>query len=126
MVTKFCVMKTWSSITKAKFQVLSFIFLISFLSPLIILSNDVKLNLVLTKDNSKHSFSIARWNLSSIAAENFVELSQLEITIHYIAIILFACLRHGYTLQPPYIPMTCFWRIKTYIVLKILTMLPKE
>ena len=82
MIAKLCVMKTWSSITKAKFQnsfVLSFFLLITFLSLLLILSNDVELNPGPKKDNSKRNFSIAHWNLNSIAAQNFVKLSQLEV-----------------------------------------------
>ena len=82
-----CVMNTWSSITKAKFQnsfVLSFFFLITFLSLLLILSNDVELNPGPKKDSSKRNFLIAHWNLNSIAAQNFVKLSQLEAynTVH--------------------------------------------
>ena len=36
------------------------------------------------KDSSKRNFSIAHWNLNSIAAQNFVKLSQLEVynTLH--------------------------------------------
>ena len=36
------------------------------------------------KDSSKLNFSIARWNLNSIATQNFVKLSQLEAcnTLH--------------------------------------------
>ena len=36
------------------------------------------------KDSSKRNFSIAYWNLNSIAAQNFVKLSQLEAynTVH--------------------------------------------
>ena len=87
MIAKLCVMKTWSSITKAKFQnsfVLSFFLLITFLSLLLILSNDVELNPGPKKDNSKRNFSIAQWNLNSIAAQNVVKLSQLEAynTLH--------------------------------------------
>ena len=81
MIAKLCVMNTWSSITKAKFQnsfVLSFFFLITFLLLLLILSNDVELHPGPKKDNSKRSFSIAHWNLNTIAAQNFVKLSQLE------------------------------------------------
>ena len=81
MIAKLCVMNTWSSITKAKFQssfVLSFFFLITFLSLLLILSNGVELNPGPKKDSSKRNFSIAHWNLNSIAAQNFVTLSQLE------------------------------------------------
>ena len=46
MIAKLCVMNAWSSITKAKFQnsfMLSFFFLITFLSFLLILSNAVEL-----------------------------------------------------------------------------------
>ena len=87
MIAKLCVMNAWSSITKAKFQnsfMLSFFFLITFLSFLLILSNDVELNPGPKNDNSKRNFSIAHWNLNSIAAQNFVKLSQLEAynTLH--------------------------------------------
>ena len=88
MIAKLCVMNTWSSITKAlvsqkycksitkalvlqKFQnsfVLHFFFLISFLSFLLIFSNDVDLNPGPKKDSSKCNFSIAHWNLNSSAA----------------------------------------------------------
>ena len=81
MIAKLCVMNTWSSITEAKFQnsfVLSLFFLITFLSLLLILSNDVELNQGPKKDGSKRNFSISHWNLNSIAAQNFVKLSQLE------------------------------------------------
>ena len=63
MIAKLCVMNTWFSITKAKFQnyfVLSFFFLITFLSLLLILSNDVELNPSLKKDRSNRNFSIAQ------------------------------------------------------------------
>ena len=81
------VLWTWSSITKAKFQnsfVLSYFFLITFLSLLLILSNDVQLNPGPNKDSSKRSFSIAHWKLNSIAAQNFVKSGQLEAyyTVH--------------------------------------------
>ena len=62
MIAKLCVMNTWSSITKAKFQkyfALSFFFLITFLSFLLIFSNDDELNSVPKKDSSKLNFSIA-------------------------------------------------------------------
>ena len=52
MIAKLCVMNTWSSITKAKFQnsfVLSFFLLITVLSFLLILSNDVELNVCLSE-----------------------------------------------------------------------------
>ena len=81
MIVKLCVMNTWSSITKAKFQnsfVRSFFFLIMFVSLLLILSYDVELNPGPKKDSSRHKFSIAHWNLNSIATQNFVKLSQLE------------------------------------------------
>ena len=81
MIAKLCVMNTWSSITKTKFQnsfVLSFFFLITFLLLLLILYNDVELNLGSKKDSSKCNFSIANWNFNSIAAQNFVKISQLE------------------------------------------------
>ena len=58
--------------------VLSFFFLITFLSLLLILSNDVDLNPDPKKDSSKRNFSIAHWNLNSIAAQNFVKSSQLK------------------------------------------------
>ena len=45
---------------------------------LLILSNDVELNPDLKKNSSKHNFSIAHWNLNSIATQNFVKLNQLE------------------------------------------------
>ena len=87
MIAKLCYMTIWSNITKAKFQiffVLSFSFVITFLSLLLILSNDVELNPGPKKDSSKRKFSIAHWNLNSIAAQNFVKLSQLETynTLH--------------------------------------------
>ena len=72
IIAKLCVMNTWSSITKAKLQnsfVLSFSFLITFLSLILILSNNVELNPDPKKDSSKRNFSIAHWNLSSIAAQ---------------------------------------------------------
>ena len=81
MIVKLCVMNTWSRITKAKFQnsfVLSFFFLITFFSLLLILFNDVALNPGPMKDSSKWNFSIAHWNLNCIAAQNFAKLSQLE------------------------------------------------
>ena len=90
MTAKLCVMNTWSTFTKAKFQnssVLSFFFLITFLSLLLILSNDVELNPGPKKDSSNGNFSIARWNLNSITAQNFVKLSQLEAYNAMIAII---------------------------------------
>ena len=84
----------------------SFCFLITFLSFLLILSNDVELNPGPKNDNSKRNFSIAHWNLNSIAAQNFVKLSQ-KLTIHCIAMILFVCLRHGETLQPEAVVRRC-------------------
>ena len=81
MIAKLCVINTWSSIAKVKFQnsfMLSFFFLITFLSLLLVVPNDVELNPGPKKDSSKRNFSIAYWNLSSIAAQNFVKLSQLE------------------------------------------------
>ena len=81
MIAKLCVKNTCSSITKSKFQnsfVLSFFFLNTFLSLLLILSNDVKLNPGPKKDSSKCNFSIAYWNLNSTAAQNLIKLSQLE------------------------------------------------
>ena len=71
MIAKLCVMNTWSSITKAKFQnsfVLYFFFLISFLSFQLIFSKDIELNPGPKKDSSKRNFSIAYWNLNSIGA----------------------------------------------------------
>ena len=87
MIAKLCVMNTWSSITKAKFQdsfVLSFFFLITLLSLLLMFSNDVELNPGPKKDSSKPNVSIAHWNLNSIVALNFVKLSPLETynTLH--------------------------------------------
>ena len=87
MITKLSVKNTWSSITKAKFQnyfVLSFCFLITFLSFLLILSNDNELNSGPKRESYKRNFSIAHWNLNSIATQNFVKLSQLETfnTLH--------------------------------------------
>ena len=87
MIAKLCGVNIWSSITEAKIQnsfVLSFFFLITFLSLLLILSSDVELNPGPKKDISKRNFSIAHWNLNSIAAQNFVKLSQLEAynTVH--------------------------------------------
>ena len=87
MITKLSVKNTWSSITKAKFQnsfVLSFCFLITFPSFLLILSNDNKLNSGPKRESCKRNFSIAHWNLNSIATQNFVKLSQLEAlnTLH--------------------------------------------
>ena len=81
MIAKLCVMNTWDSTTKAKFQnsfVLSFFFLIMFLSFLLILSNNVELNPGPKKDRHSSIFSIAHLNWNSIVAENFVKLSQLE------------------------------------------------
>ena len=60
MIVKLCVMNTWSSVTKAKFEnsfVLSFFFLITFHSLLLIFSNDVVLNPGPKKDSSKSNFS---------------------------------------------------------------------
>ena len=57
---------------------LSFFYLITFLSFLLILSNDVELNPGPKNDNSKRNFSIAHWNLNSIAAQNFVKLREFE------------------------------------------------
>ena len=65
MIAKLCVMNTWSSITKTTFQnsfVLSFFLLITFLSLLLILSDNVELNPGPKKDSSECNFSIARWN----------------------------------------------------------------
>ena len=59
-------------------------FLITFLSFLLIFSNAVELTPRPKKDSSNRNFSIAHWNLNSIAAQNFVKLSQLEAynTLH--------------------------------------------
>ena len=60
MIAKLSVMNTWSGINKAKFQnsfVLSFFYLITFLSLLLILSNDAELKLGPKKDH---------WNLKVI------------------------------------------------------------
>ena len=81
MIAKLCVMNTWSSITKAQFQnsfVLSFFFLITFHSLLLILSNYVELNQCPKKDSSKGNSSMIHCNLNSIAAQKFVKLSQSE------------------------------------------------
>ena len=80
-------MNTWSSIIKTNFQnsfVLSFFLLITFLSFLLILSNNVELKPSPKKDCSKRNFSIARLSLNSITAQNFVKFSQLEAynTLH--------------------------------------------
>ena len=96
MIAKLCVMNTWSSITKAKFQdsfVLSFFFLITLLSLLLMLSNDVELNPGPKKDSSKPNVSIAHWNLNSIVALNFVKLSPLETynTLHSYDLICLSC-----------------------------------
>ena len=74
---------TSSIITKAKFQnsfVLSFFFLITFLSLLLILSNDAELN----QGPKKDIFPIAHWNLNNIATQNVVKLSHLQVynTMH--------------------------------------------
>ena len=81
MIAKLCLVNTWSSITKAKFQnsfVLPLFLLILFLSLLLLLSNDVEFNLVPKKDSPTRNFSIARWNLNSIAIQSFVRLSKLQ------------------------------------------------
>ena len=80
-IDKLCFMNTWSSITKAKFQhsfVLCFYFLITFLSLLLILSNDIEFNPGPIKNSRNYNFSIAHWNLYSIAAKHSVKISQLE------------------------------------------------
>ena len=59
MTAKLGVMNTCSSITNAKFQnsfVLSFFFLITFLSLILILFSNVQLNPSPKKDSSKHNF----------------------------------------------------------------------
>ena len=56
-----------------------FFFLITFLSLLVILSNDIELNPGPRKDSSNHNFSIAYWNINSNAKTNFVKSSHLEI-----------------------------------------------
>ena len=50
------------------------------------------MNLGHKKDSSKHNFSTAQWNLNSIAAKNFVKLSQLEAynTLHGYDLICFS------------------------------------
>ena len=50
------------------------------------------MNLDHKKDSSKRNFSTAHWNLSSIAAQNFVKLSQLEAynTLHSYDLICFS------------------------------------
>ena len=80
MIAKLCIMNTWSSLPKLSFRTFlcSLFFLITFLSLLILFSNDVELNPDPKKDTSSRNFSIAHWNLNSIAAENFVKVSQLE------------------------------------------------
>ena len=81
MITELCVINIWSSITKAKFQnsfVLSFFFLITVLSLLLILSNDVELNSGPKKDSAKCKFSISHRNFNSIAAQNFVKLKSVS------------------------------------------------
>ena len=60
-------------------KLLSFFFLTTFLPLQSIPSNDVELNPGPEKDSSKRNLSVARWNLDSVAAQNFVKLSQLEI-----------------------------------------------
>ena len=111
MIAKLCVMNTWSIITKAKCQnsfILSFFFLITFFSLLLILSSDVELNPGPKKDSSKRNFSITHWNLNGITAQNFAKLSQLEAynTVHSDDLI---CLSEtlSETLQLPLIPMIC-------------------
>ena len=49
-----------------------------FLSLLLILSNNNKLNPGPQKDSSKHSFSITHWNVNSNPTQNFIKLSQSE------------------------------------------------
>ena len=60
------------------------VFLITFLSFILILSNDNELNSGPKRESCKRTFSIAHWNLNSIATQNFVKLSQLEAlnTLH--------------------------------------------
>ena len=50
------------------------------------------MNLGHKKDSSKHNFSTAHWNLNSIAAKNFVKLSQLQAynTLHGYDLICFS------------------------------------
>ena len=49
-----------------------------FLSLLLILSNNNKLNPDPQKDSSKRSFSITHWNVNSNPTQNFIKLSQSE------------------------------------------------
>ena len=46
---------------------------------LLIFSNDVELNPGPKKDSTNRNFSIVHWNLNSIAAQNLVKLSHLEV-----------------------------------------------
>ena len=81
IITRLCVIDIWSSITKAKFQnsfVLSFFFLITVVSLLLILSNNAELNSGPKKDSAKRKFSISHWNFNSIAAQNFVKLNSVS------------------------------------------------
>ena len=129
MIAKLWVMNTLSSITITKLQnsfVLSFFFLITFLSILLILSNDVELNPGPKKNSSKRNFSIALWNLNSIAVQNFVKLSQLEAynTLHSYDLI---CLSETWLNSTTSIDSNDLsLKGYTYIVLTILTMLKME
>ena len=63
--------------------VLSFFFLITFLSLLLILLI-TELNPGPRKDIFGHNFSIPHWNVNTIAAQNFIKIGQLDPynTIH--------------------------------------------
>ena len=80
--------------TKLSFRTFlcSLFFLITSLSLILLLSNDTELNPGPKKDISNQNFSIAYWNLKSIAAQNFIKLSQLEtyITMHSYDLIPFS------------------------------------
>ena len=59
IIVKLSIMNTWPSITKAKFQhsfVFPFFFLITFLSLILILFNDIELNAGPKKDSSNQDF----------------------------------------------------------------------
>ena len=75
IIAKLCVINTWSSITKA-YHVLSHHNNVSFIT-----INPFWWCWVEPgpeKDSSKHNFSIAHWNLNSIAAQNFVKVRSLQ------------------------------------------------
>ena len=126
IIVKLCFMNIWFNITKGKFHnsfVLSFFYLITFLSLLLIFSNDVELNLGPKKDSSKRNFSIAHLNLNNIVAQNFVKLSQLEAwnTLHSYYLIAWDMVRlyNFHRFQ---------WFVSEglHIVLTILTILKKQ